>query len=68
MTATATVHFQYGDLNLGQATSDAGGYASFTLALRGQQPARVPATVDITFSGLPQGGPVQCSQAFFTPI
>ncbi len=68
MTATATVHFQYGDLGLGQATSDAGGYVSFTLALRGQQPAKVPATVDVTFSGLPHGGPVQCSQAFFTPV
>lgn len=66
--ATATVHFQYGDLNLGQATSDTGGYVTFTLALHGQQPTRVPATVDVTFSGLPQGEPVQCSQAFFTPV
>ncbi|HEU5384174.1 MAG TPA: hypothetical protein VFV38_52945 [Ktedonobacteraceae bacterium] len=64
--ATATVHFQNGDANLGQATSDAGGYVSFTLPLQGRQPANVPATVDVTFSGLPQGS-LHCTPAFFTP-
>ncbi len=64
--ASATVHFQSGDLNLAQTTSDAGGYVSFTLALHGQQPARVPATVDVTFAGLPTGS-VSCTPAFFTP-
>lgn len=67
-TATATVHFHYGDTNLGQTTSDTGGYVTFTLALRGQQPAKVPATVDVTFSGLPHGETVNCTPAFFTPI
>lgn len=64
--ASATVHFQSHDFNLGQATSDSGGYVSFTLPLRGQQPAQVPATVDVTFSGLPKGS-VSCTPAFFTP-
>jgi hypothetical protein len=64
--ATATVHFQSHDLNLGQTTSDAGGYVSFPLPLRGQQRARVPATVDVTFTGLPKGS-VSCTPAFFTP-
>lgn len=65
--ATAVVHFQRGDAAIGQATSDAGGYVSFPLNLMGRQPARVPATVDITFNGLPSG-PLQCSSAFFTPL
>jgi hypothetical protein len=65
--ASATVHFQYGDFTLTQeATSDSGGYVSFALPLAGRQPARVPATVDVTFNGLP-GGPLRCTQAFFTP-
>lgn len=64
--ATATAHFQSGDANLGQTTSDAGGYVSFTLPLQGRQPTNVPATVDVTFSGLPQGS-LHCTPAFFTP-
>ena len=66
ISATADVHFQSGDVNLGTATSDSGGYATFTLPLQGRQPARVPATVDVTFSGIPGGGTVRCT-AFFTP-
>lgn len=66
-TATAVVHFQGGDQQLDQhPTSDDGGYVSFTLALQGQQPATIPATVDVTFTNFP-GGTVHCSQAFFTP-
>jgi len=65
--ANAVVHFQSGDVPLDQTpTSDGGGYVSFTLSLQGRQPAHVPATIDITFLGLP-GGPLKCSQAFFTP-
>ena len=67
MSASATVHFQNGDATLNQApTSDNGGYVSFTLNLQGRQPAKVPATVDVTFTGLP-GGSLKCSSAFFTP-
>lgn len=66
ISATADVHFQSGDVNLGTATSDSGGYATFTLPLQGRQPAQVPATVDVTFSGIPGGGTVRCT-AFFTP-
>lgn len=64
--ASATAHFQSHDLNLGQTTSDSGGYVVFTLPLHGQQPAKVPATVDVTFSGLPKGS-LSCTPAFFTP-
>lgn len=66
MAASATVHFQSHDQNLGQTVSDTGGYVSFTLPLLGQQPVRVPATVDVTFSGLSKGA-VNCTPAFFTP-
>ncbi len=66
MFAAAVVHFQSGDVALDQTSSDAGGYVMFTLNLQGRQPAQVPATIDVTFTGL-QGGPVKCSQAFFTP-
>ena len=66
MAASATVHFQSGDVTLNQATSDAGGYVSFPLPLQGRQPTHVPATVDVTFSGVP-GGQVKCT-AFFTPM
>jgi hypothetical protein len=64
--ATAVVHFSRGDTNLGNATSDSGGYVTFKLSLNNQQPANLPATVDVTFVG-PPGGAVKCSQAFFTP-
>lgn len=65
--ATAVVHFRGFDFTIPQtATSDDGGYVSFTLNLQGRQPAQVPATVDVTFTGLP-GGSLTCSQAFFTP-
>ena len=66
MTATAIVHFQSGDVTLDQATSDQGGYVSFTLALQGRQPAKVPATIDVTFTGVP-GGAQKCA-TFFTPV
>lgn len=65
--ATAVVHFQGFDFTIPQtATSDNGGYVSFTLDLQGRQPAQVPATVDVTFNGLP-GGSLTCTPAFFTP-
>ena len=66
MAATAIVHFQSGDVTLDQATSDQGGYATFKLALQGRQPAKVPATVDVTFTGVP-GGAQKCT-TFFTPV
>jgi hypothetical protein len=65
-TATATVHFQGQDVQLTQATSDVGGYVSFTLPLEGRQPTGVPTTVDVTFTNFP-GGTVHCTPAFFTP-
>jgi hypothetical protein len=66
-TASATVHFRSGDFTIDQtATSDSGGYVSFTLDLQGRQPVDVPTTVDVIFTGLP-GGDLKCSQAFFTP-
>jgi hypothetical protein len=66
--ASATVHFQSGDFTINQIqVSDPGGYVSFTLNLQGRQPARVPATVDVTFTGIP-GGSLKCSAAFFTPV
>jgi len=67
--ATALVHFQGGDQPIdSQAASDNGGYVSFTLQLQGRQPSHVPATVDVTFTNIPQGhGPLQCTAAFFTP-
>src|SRR5579863_8402429 len=66
-TATAVVHFQNNDQTLDQhPTSDSGGYVSFTLALQGQQPVKIPATVSVTFTNFP-GGTLNCSQAFFTP-
>lgn len=66
ITATAIVHFQSGDATLDQATSDQGGYVSFKLALQGRQPAKVPATIDVTFTGVP-GGAQKCT-TFFTPV
>ena len=66
-TASAVVHFQGNDQPLDQhPTSDDGGYVSFTLPLQGQQPATIPATVDVTFTNFP-GGTLRCTQAFFTP-
>ncbi len=65
-TATATVHFSGQDVQLTQATSDSGGYVSFSLPLEGRQPAGVPATVDVTFTSFP-GGTLNCTPAFFTP-
>jgi hypothetical protein len=63
--ATATVHFHSGDASLGKATSDSGGYVTFTLPLQGRQPALKPATVDVTFTSLSSGA-LTCT-AFFTP-
>lgn len=67
-TATAVVHFQGGDQTLDQhPASDSGGYVSFTLALQGRQPDKIPATVDVIFTNFP-GGTLPCSRAFFTPM
>lgn len=64
--ASGVVHFTSGDSALGQQpVSDAGGYVTFTLQLRGQQPAKQPATVDVSFSL--SGQTVECTPAFFTP-
>lgn len=66
-TASAVVHFQGNDQRLDQnPTSDNGGYVSFTLSLQGQQPDKIPVTVDVAFTNFP-GGTLHCSQAFFTP-
>ena len=67
ISANAVVHFQSGDVALNQATSDLGGYVTFALSLQDRQPTKVPATVDVTFSGISGGSPVQCT-AFFTPM
>ena len=65
--ATGVVHFQSGDQTLDQhPTSDTGGYVSFTLALQGRQPVKIPATVDVIF-GFP-GVTLHCTPAFFTPM
>lgn len=67
-TATAVVHFQSGDQQLDQhPVSDSGGYVSFTLPLQGNQPTKIPATVDVTFTNFP-GGTLHCTPAFFTPM
>jgi hypothetical protein len=64
--AHATIHYAYANTELDQAPiSDSGGYATFFLQLRGQQPRLMAATVDITFKI--QGKEVPCSHAFFTP-
>ncbi|WP_338255712.1 hypothetical protein [Dictyobacter halimunensis] len=64
--AQATAHFAYRDLNLDQApVSDSGGYVTFVLQLRGQQPRLTPATVDVSFNV--DGKTVTCTPAFFTP-
>ncbi len=66
-TASAVVHFQGGDQTLDQhPVSDKGGYVSFTLALQGRQPVKIPATVVVTF-GFP-GVTLNCTPAFFTPM
>ncbi|MBV8695338.1 MAG: hypothetical protein JO125_02390 [Chloroflexi bacterium] len=66
-TAQAVVHFKYSDAVLdAQPISNSGGYVSFSLPLQGRQPARVPATVDVTFKV--NGASVQCTEAFFTPL
>jgi len=67
-TASAVVHFKNFNQPLGQTeTSDSGGYVTFTLPLEGDQPANVPATVDVTFTNFP-GGTLHCTPAFFTPV
>lgn len=66
ISASATVHFRGGDVGLPAATSDSGGYVSFTLPLQDRQPRQVPATIDVTFNGLPDGARVTCT-AFFAP-
>jgi hypothetical protein len=64
--ATATAHFQGGDVTLDtQPTSDQGGMVSFTLSLQGRQPKGIPATVDVSFTV--GKATVACSPAFFTP-
>jgi hypothetical protein len=65
-TATATVHFQEGDVTLAtQPISDQGGMVSFTLPLQGRQPKGIPATVGVSFTV--GKATVTCSPAFFTP-
>ena|SRR3989442_2217212 len=66
--AIAIVHFQKGDQQLDQhPVSDGGGYVSFTLPLQGNQPTKIPATVDVIFTNLP-GRSLHCTPAFFTPM
>ena len=66
MSAQATAHFKYGDVNLDQApVSDSGGYVIFYLPLQGQQPRLSAATVDVSFNV--NGKTIRCSPAFFTP-
>lgn len=67
--ATAVVHFSSGDQAIdAQTPSDNGGYVSFTVALQGQQPSHVPATIDVTFTNVPGvRGSLSCTPAFFTP-
>ncbi len=69
--AIAIVHFQNGNQQqLDQhPVSDSGGYVSFTLPLQGNQPTKIPATVDVIFTNqnLP-GGTLHCTPAFFTPM
>jgi hypothetical protein len=67
--ATAVVHFKSGDQSINaQTPSDNGGYVSFTVQLQGQQPSKIPATVDVTFTNIPGGpGSLSCTPAFFTP-
>jgi hypothetical protein len=68
VTASAVAHFQSFDQPLPQTpASDSGGYVTFTLPLQGHQPASVPATVDVTFTHLPNGT-LHCTPAFFTPV
>jgi len=68
-TATAVVNFAYGSVSLNtQPVSDNGGYVTFALPLAGRQPAGTPATVSVSFSGIPGfSKTVQCTSAFFTP-
>lgn len=67
--ASAVVHFQSGDQSLTvPAASDNGGYVTFQVQLQGQQPRGTPATVDVSFSGIPgYNGTLRCTPAFFTP-
>jgi hypothetical protein len=67
-TASAVAHFQNFDQQLGQQTSDSGGYVTFALSLQGHQPVNIPATVDVTVTNLAGGGTLHCTPAFFTPV
>ncbi len=65
-TASGVVHFHTFDLPFDtHPVSDSGGYVSFTLPLRGQEPHMIPGTVDVSFTINKQT--IQCSSAFFTP-
>jgi hypothetical protein len=65
-TANAIVHFKYTDIPLNpKASSDLGGYLTFTIALQGRQPRQTPATVDVTV--MVGQTKVPCSSTFFTP-
>lgn len=64
--AVAVAHLQDNDVLLDQQpTSDDGGYVKFSLSLLGRQPAKVPATVDVSFRIDKQT--IVCTPAFFTP-
>ena len=64
--ARAVAHLDGSNVALKQQPiSDSNGYVTFSLPLRGRQPAGVPTTVDISFSI--GGKTVQCTPAFFTP-
>lgn len=64
--ASAIAHFHTFDLPLdAHPVSDSGGYVSFVLPLRGQEPRLIPGTVDVSFTINKQT--IQCSSAFFTP-
>ncbi|GCE27510.1 hypothetical protein KDA_29940 [Dictyobacter alpinus] len=66
MSAQATAHFKYGDVNLDQApVSDSGGYVTFYLQLQGRQPRQQAATVDVSFNV--NGKTISCTPAFFAP-
>jgi hypothetical protein len=64
--AIAVAHLQDNDILLDQQpVSDDGGYVKFSLSLLGRQPAKIPATVDVSFKV--DKRTITCTPAFFTP-